>query len=204
MLLGLAVATVAIRAADVDDGWNNLRQITRERSYGFVTRDGKCYDAAIRSVNDRDVQIHTADGRDLVLLRADILRVSDYLDADQRDTVYSGRSSWDDLHRSMVRGSEYLIIVTKQGEELRSGRRLGISRDWVSIDTKTIEKSEVQFASYVRYEPLTRWEQNVHHAKMDLFAPKVWFRGAFLKKIPVLMYNAILPEDNSTVRCIPP
>jgi len=199
--LGVLLAATPMPAAGADDGWSNLARVTRERSYGFVTRDGECYEAEIRSADNQKVTIHSAGTGDLVLPRADVLRVSDFPNALPRDTVYIGRSSWTDLQLSGPRGSEYWVIVTKQGEELRSDHTWGIAKDWVSANGRTIEKLEVESAIYVRYEPLTRWEQNVHRAKMDLLALRIWFRGTFLKKIAVLMYDASLPEDNSPVRC---
>jgi len=98
------------------------------------------------------------------------------------------------------RSTEFLRIVTKRGEEWR-WEQPTISDDSVLFEDKNIAKANIRYVSYVRFKPLTRREEYVHHENVDLLAPRLWFNYLMLGKIGVLLYNSDLAEDNSPVGC---
>ncbi len=159
-------------AADVEDGWSNIRRVTRDRFYAVVLRDGRCESGSLVSANDQAIVIGDS-GKERVIRRTDVLRVSDdSLYADTRDTVFSARSSWLDVKDVGPKGTEYLHILTKHGEEWK-WQKPTVSDDSVSFEGR----------------------------KVDWLAPRLWFNGLILGKISVLLYNSELAEDNSSVRC---
>ena len=51
------------------------------------------------------------------------------------------------------------------------------------------------------YFDITPDELYVHHEGVDFLAPRIWFRGLFLPKISVRLYDASMAEDNSAISC---
>jgi hypothetical protein len=138
--------------------------------------------------------------RQQVINRVHILRIADYRNAPSHDTVFSGRSSWADVIAAEPKASEYVLVITKRGEAFR-WRRPMVSADSIAGDGKVVPKSDVRFVSYVRFTPLTSSEEYALHEGIVLFAPRLWFNGAMLRKISVLLYDAEAKEDNSPVAC---
>ena len=140
-------------------------------------------------------------GKDILIQRTDVLRVSDNdLYAGARDIVFSGRSSWNDVKDAGPRGAEYLHIITKHGEEWK-WQKPTVSDDSVTSEGKRVAKADVRYISYARSKPLTRREEYVGHENVDWLAPRLWFNGLMLGKISVLLFDADLTEDNSPVGC---
>jgi hypothetical protein len=152
------------------------------------------------SANDQAVVIRDS-GNDVIIKRADVLRVSDDdSHAGPHDTVFSGRSSWSDVKAADPKGPEYLHILMKGGEELKWAKPT-VSDDSVSFEGRTIAKAEVRYVSYVRLKPITRYEEHVAHENVNWLAPRLWFNYLMLGKISVLIYSAELAEDNSPAGC---
>ena len=105
-----------------------------------------------------------------------------------------------DVKDADPKGSEYLHIVTKIGAE-RKWRQPKVTDDSISFEGEILPKSDIRYVSYVRFKPLTKSEEYVHHENLDLLAPRLWFGGFALGKISVLIYDAKVTEDNSPAEC---
>jgi hypothetical protein len=98
---------------------------------------------------------------------------------------------------------EHLLVVTADGREhvaknpAISGVRLTIS----SEDKVDIPKSEIRQVFYVRLKPLTATAEYLGRENALLLAPNLWFGGAFVGTIPVLLYDSSRREDNTPMRC---
>lgn len=186
--------------AEVDDGWGNLRRITRDRNYVVIFRDGHCARGLLVSANDQTIVIAANPGKDLVIKRADVLRVSDTGFATAHDTIFSARSSWIDVKEAGPKATEYLRIVTKGGAEWK-WKQPTISDDFVSFQGKHIAKADIRYVYYVRFRPVTAKEEYLNQEAAGFLAPRLWFNGLMLGKISVLLYNSELAGDSSSVRC---
>lgn len=201
LILAVSILLPALtRAADIEDGWRNLKRVTRDRLYAVVLHDGHCAKGFLVSANDQVIVVRDS-AKDVVIKRADALRVSDdNLHAGAHDTVFSGRSSWSDVMAADPKGPGYLHISMKGGEELKWSKPT-VSDGSLSFEGRKVAKTEVRYVSYVRLKPLTRSEQYVSHENVDWLAPRLWFNYLMLGKISVLLYNAELVEDNSPAGC---
>ncbi len=99
------------------------------------------------------------------------------------------------------------------GEELLAIRADGRSFSSKHVDvsdgtmlfhglTKTsLAKSEVKAVYYIRSKPLTADQKFLAEENAVYLDPKLWFNGAFLGKIRVLVYDRSKPEDDSDLNC---
>lgn len=199
-LIALAMPVMTISAAGVEDGWNNLRHVTKDRAYTVIFRDGHCAHGALVSVNAQSAVLSNASGGTLVINRAEVLRVSDTPSAPIHDAIFSGRSSWIDVKEAAPRGDQYLDIIASSAEEWK-WKQPRVLNDSVLFDGKAAARTDIRYVSDVRYKPLTRTEEFVHHENVDLLAPRLWFHAVMLGKISILLYRSDAPEDNSPLEC---
>jgi hypothetical protein len=200
VILVVVGAAVTLCAAGDDNGWRNLEHVTRDRDYTVVLRDLRCIQGRLLSTGDDAISLQIDQARQAIIKRARVLRVGEYRNAPSHDTVFSGRSSWADVVTGEPKASEYLLIVTKKGEQVH-WHRPNVSESSVSGDGKTLLKSDVRLVSYVRFTPLTRQEEYAEHEGVALAAPRLWFNLAMLGEITVPLYDSDVTEDNSPVTC---
>jgi hypothetical protein len=167
----LLLIALSLVAAD----WDNLKEITKDRGYAVILRDGRCVKGRIVSSDDRQVVF----GAEKISREA-VLRITDGTGL-AHDAVYSGRSSWSDVAAASPQASEYLRVVTKRGEQFK-WKRPTISA-----------KGEVRTISFFRFKPLTSTEEYFSHENVDYLSPRLRFTGLLLGKIEA--------EDNSAVAC---
>jgi hypothetical protein len=53
--------------------------------------------------------------------------------------------------------------------------------------------------TYERFTPLTETEQYYVQESFSILSPRLWFNGAFLAKIGVLLYDSSALEENGPV-----
>lgn len=189
-----------IPGADVADGWHNLQEVTRDREYTMILRDGGCARGLFVLVDDQGVVLRASAGRNFSIKRADVLRVSDLSAAPADRAIFSGRSSWADVKTAIPRGTEYFSVVTNRGAKLK-WKQPTFSDDSATSSGNTVAKADIRYVSFVRYKPLTKNEEFYETEGGGLFAPRLWFNGLMLGKISVLLYNSEIPEDNSAPGC---
>ena len=195
----LLAARLAV-CADPADGWRNLKRITRDRLYAVILRDGQCKWGSLSSVGDGVFVLGLDSGLGLAIKRSEVLRVSDTSNDPARDIVFSGRSSWSDVKEAGPKRSEYLEIVTKEGEDLK-WRRPEVSDESIRFEGRTVAKNDVRSVTYVRLKPLTIDEEYGHHEDFAWLASRPWVGSLIMKKMNVLLYNAEIEEDNSPIAC---
>jgi hypothetical protein len=198
--VSILIAATSICAADTNDGWGNLKEVTRDRQYIVSFRDGRCEQTRLGPVSAQSVFLRTGSGKDLVVTRADVLRVSDRATATAHDAIFSGRSSWLDVKESGPCLKERITVVTKRGEE-RTWIQPKLSDDSIGAEGTTIAKADIQSVSYLRFRPYTDREEYLVREDVRLLSPRFWFDGLMLGKISVLLYRSGMPEDNSELRC---
>jgi len=196
------------------DSWLVLSKITHKRSYIIETRDRKCTSGMITGVTpDRltaKVYKHKPTSNSFLpetvtFSRADVLRV-----ASGRWVYYSGRSSWSDVSSIRVEGRERLKIVTTVGKTYGAKPPYTVSDDGITLQTSgkstKISKSEIAQVYDLVVNPLTDFgEYSLDElGPMVIFDPDWYVYGLHLEHyIPVLLYSASEPEDDSAAQCVP-
>ena len=196
ILIFAAGAVVASAASD----WDVLKVVTHRTTYGFVLRDGTCTTGRIGSVTADSIKI--SEPKPLTLKRSDVLRVSDGQHA--YDVVYTARSSWSDVAAVPPKETEYLRVLTTDGKRYE-GEAAHVTDAGIALNKRgkmfMIEKSDIARVYYVRLKPLSdsaRYSDEEHFPLNPELWPYFMNIGVHMD---VLLYDASLPEDNSTVAC---
>jgi|SRR5882672_3148450 len=179
------------------------------RNYMIETRDRKCVLGTITRINADSLtaKVYSSNpisSQDTIAFpRDDVFRVAVGL-----HTYYSGRSSWSDVSSLRVQGREHLKIVTKSGKTYEAKPPFTVSEDRILFDpsgksTKLL-KSEVAQIYDIVVKPLTdRGEYAAEElGPFIIFDPDFYVYGLHLEQyVPVLLYDAGKPEDNSPAQC---
>lgn len=174
--------------------------MARDRDYTVVLRDLRCVQGQLISAGDNAISLQVDQARQAIIQREQVLRVAEYRDAPSHDIVFRARSSWADVLAADPKASEYLLIITKQREQVRWNKP-NVSEISITDSGKTILKSDVRSVSCVRFTPLTRSEEHAEHEGILLAAPRLWFNRSMLGKITVPLYDSEITEDDSPVKC---
>jgi hypothetical protein len=218
-LTALAIfATPAIsqtKLPEKEDPWLLLDKITHKRTYSIETRDGQCVWARIKAVTpDR---LTTRDGqqgawsRDPVVRRFsrdDIVHVGVDWAAGGARIYYSGRSSWIDVALLRTSSRERLNIVTKSGKTYDLKRPYTVADDGIATTSPekqvNILKKDIARIYGIVEKPLT----DMQDYDLDELGPMIIFDPYFYeykfhleRYVPVLLYDASQPEDNSPTAC---
>lgn len=191
---------LAILIATPGDGWGNLSHVTNARLYRIILRNGECRYGTLSSVGEQVLVVGADSGLGIAFKRAEIARISDELTDLTRGIVFSARSSWADVKAAGPTGTEYLLIVTKDGVE-RKWKHPAVSDDSIASEGVTIGKAEIRYAFYVRTKPLSIDDEYYHQRAIKLFAATPWFSHMIPGKISVPLYSSDVAEDNSPLTC---
>src|SRR5262249_44807746 len=89
-----------------------------------------------------------------------------------------------------------LSVVTKQGQH-QQWKKPTVSDDAISGEDRAISKTDIRFVYYFRFKPLTESEEYLEEERFGVFAPRLWFNGAMLGKIAVLLYDSEAQQHNA-------
>lgn len=199
--------------AAADDSWQNLKRVTHERYYTVVDRKSNCTTGHIVKTNDHELTLKLPNRTYATFDRASVLRVSvsqaaPYLPPRVQadigriyDAVYNDKSSWSDLKR--VAGEE--VKVVKTDRETYEGRLLIAFATQIELDRTggklEIAKGDIAQVYHLRPKPLTDDEK--YNAQEDFWIdPRLWpYYLNLVPRLPVLLYDSSLPDDNTPVRC---
>jgi hypothetical protein len=205
-----------------DDSWHNLGGVTRDRYYTVIDRKSNCVTGHIVETTNAGVTIKLPDSTSVTIDRINVLRVSvsqaapnfpHNLQADidrVGDVIYNDKSSWSDLKvlaplkRLHIEG-QMVRIVRKDGHSIE-GKLADISDNGLEIErlasTQNIPKADIALTYYLRYKPLS--DSVKYSAQEDFwYDPRLW--PYYLKlspKIPVRLFDASIPEDDSAPQCV--
>lgn len=210
----VAIALCSIQAAyssaqDSYNGWENLSKITHDTQYSILEKDRSCYFGKIVQVSESSLQwrdLPTQTNRNpatRTIQRSDIVLISES-GASIHDSVFSGRSSWNSLKEAAPKGPrEYLLIVSKSSDHHKS-KKFVVNEDSIVLQDSgkdvAIAKSNVAQVYYVRVKPATDNEKYLAQEAPFLW-PKFWFGPLFFTTLPVLLYDASMPENNTPLTC---
>jgi len=209
IILGTALTALLVMAwplAGEDSGWTNLDHINHSNRYRFILNDGTCRQLRIRTVNpDSLVVVLSENGSRVVVgkvARPAVIQVRD----DQ--ILYSSRSSWEDVQSiRKLYLHEYIKITLKSGVstkgEIASSSDIGITLKGPA-GASEIPKAAVARIDYIRLKPTPDGDQYMaRETPLVWLDPRLW---PYLVNIGVLidvrLYDATLPEDNTSLQCI--
>lgn len=199
------------KSPDQADPWLVLNKITHRRSYMIETRDRKCVSGTITGVTTDGLtaKVFTSNSsgspHTVAFRRGDVLRVTS-----GRFVYYSGRSSWSDVSSLRVEGRERLKLVTGVGKTYTVKAPYTVSEEGVTLQNSgkstKVSKSEITQVFHIAPKPLTANGEYLAEelGPMIVFDPDLYEYGLHLEQyVPVLLYNANDPEDNSSAQCVP-
>jgi hypothetical protein len=210
-------------SADRDDPWQGLKQLRRDVGFVFIERDLTCQYGRIKALTDQNILIET-DQSEVTIDKSSLLRVRLGFGGRAMPhnnpnmalfTVFSGRSSWEDLLALAPLQSKthpgftiHLSILTKDGRFHRAVLSQVTDRDMTLVDAfnkvTVFPKTEISRVDYIRDKPLSdaeefNWEEL---AMLRVFDPRLYPRLFHVgDTMPVRLYDSAMPEDNSSVEC---
>lgn len=198
LVLMLALAYSG-HAADIPAAWANVAFIPRDREVSVVLSSGPLVVGKVVESSAETIRVKSGK-EEFHLYYSQIVRISEGPIAAERDTVYSGRSSWMDAFLVFPALRERLIIVTKAGREILEFKP-GADASGVRIRDQHVPKSDVLKVIYLRYRPITATELRLHKVHLDFLAPRLRSDYAGIGLMEVPLYEATQPEDNTLVSC---
>lgn len=182
-----------------------LGQVTHSATLKFFQRDRTCITGRITSADANSVTVQPASGASIRLEKDQLLQVA------QGDALlFSARSSWADVASARPYPHEALVLTRKDGKRVQ-GKPLTVTADSITLKhglVKTIyQKPEINAVEYLRARPPSdTFQASLEEAPyLLLFYPEFYYRAAGLEgKIPVRLYDASRPEDNTELKCPAP
>lgn len=197
-----AACTVALLlppayGADKDRPWQLLKHITHRSTLSFFIDSAPCVRGRIKKVADRSITINLEQGGSRTLAREKVLRITGY----GVSTIYSGRSSWEDVKSIRSDLGYRLRVVTKDrrrhdGKATASDQEIKVS---ASSKEETIAKSDVAQVFYFTDRPASDIldEMVLETPYLAIFDPELWvYMIQKSDPLPILLYDASMPEDN--------
>ena len=197
-----AVIMPSAQGAEKDSAWKILKHITHRSTLAFMIDGVGCIDGRIKSVADHSITIDQQAGGPLTIEREKLLRVSGF----GVGTIYSGRSSWDDVKGIRPDLGQRSRVITRdgrrhEGESIASDQEIVVHR---LGKEETITKSEVVQVFYFTDRPASDVldEMVLETPFIAVLDPELWIY--MIQKsdpLAVLLYDSSLPEDNQPIPC---
>jgi hypothetical protein len=209
-LIALATSIAAwAKSPDQADPWLVLNRITHKRGYTIETRDHRCVRVTITKVANDRLTAGVYSSRPfrsgtVIFPRADVLRVTvGHL------AYYSGRSSWSDVSSLRARRRERLKIVMKDGKVFEVKQPYTVSDEGIAMQlsgkSMNVSKMEIAQIYDIAVKPLSDFREYSlgELGPLVIFDPDWYVRSLHLEQyVPVLLYDAGAPEDNSLTQCV--
>jgi hypothetical protein len=179
------------------------KSVTHSASLTFMKKDGACVDGPISKIDPKTVTVQQFQKPPVMIQRNDLLQVS------QGDAlIYSARSSWADVAAVHLLPHESLMLKMRNGKVIK-GRPLFVTPDGIVFKyglwrKKLYGKDQIVTVDYLRVKPESdAFDYFTQEAPALLFFyPEFYDRLAGLEgRIPVHLYDALLPEDDAQLKC---
>jgi hypothetical protein len=181
---------------------HRTQPVTISASLTFMKKDGSCVAGPILKIEPKAVTVRAQTGP-VTIARQDLLEVS------QGDSlVFSARSSWADVEGVHLRPRESFTVKLRNGKLLRE-RPLSVTADGLVYKrflwlTKSYAKAQIVTVDYLRTKPDSDvFDYFTQEAPALLFFyPEFYDRLSGLEgRIPVRLYDAVMPEDDAVLKC---
>lgn len=206
----MLASSVQSSAARNDLAWENLKHVTRYRTYQFLLKDSTCVKGRIASVNSDSVSVTVSANDKRKLNREELLSITDvptfvfpsYL-------IYQGRSSWADVGTYASNHPESITVITIAGTDHTGAFVKTSDVDLaMSVGGKNIiiVKNQIKTIDLTTGTPLSDREEHwvrecafpvICALRVSLW-PRMLGKGA---RLQVRLYDASQPEDNRYMVC---
>ena len=179
------------------------KSVPPSASLAFVRKDGTCVDGPIAGIAPKAVTIQQSQKSPVVIQRSDLLQVSQ-----DNALLYSARSSWADVQAVQLTPRESFLLKLRNGKTIK-GAPLEVTDDgfvfkrvlWL---TKRYAKDRIVSVDYLRQKPESAAFDTFAQEgpAMLFFYPEFYDRLRGLEgRVPVRLYDALLPENNAALKC---
>jgi hypothetical protein len=181
-----------------------VERVAPSTSLTFMKRDGSCVTGPILKIEPKLLTVRQPQAAPVTIERKDMLQAS------QADAlVFSARSSWADVEAVHLRPRESFEVKLRNGK-LMEERPLRVTDDgfvckrflWVK---KSYAKAQILSVDYLRMKPDSdAFDYFTQEAPALLFFyPESYDRLKGLEgRIPVRLYDAAMPEDDTALKCL--
>ena len=172
----------------------------------FIQKDGACISGPILKIAPKTLTVTQPQKPPILIQRPSLLQAS------QSDSLlFSARSSWADVQAVHLLPRESLILKLRNGTQV-TGRPseitdTGILFRYGPFLKKTYPKTQIATVDYLRLKPVsTAFDEFAQQSPALLFFyPESYDRVSGLQgRVPVRLYDAIQPEDNTPIKCPQP
>lgn len=218
--VSLALPAQVVPSPTSDHQWQQVQNLTRRNTFTFITREQTCTTGQIESADDQSIAVKTKSSGTVTIPRENLDRILLYGKPTEARaelttfyTVYSGRSSWEDVvqlgkcAQEMANIRITAKVGTKDGKRHSDTIRGATDTDITLADPAkefTIAKADISRLEFVRYKPLSS-TQEFYRDELGLlqifdpdFYPRLFHIGDTMS---VRLYDSSTPEDNSPVTC---
>jgi hypothetical protein len=206
----LALPSNALGQSKKDDQWENLKQITRHRTYMYIDRRLHCGAGMIAEVSEQAVTLKRADHTKITIERQDLLRFGE-LGLSATGIIFSGRSSWSDVrnqrHSSKdTQRNAWMRVVTVDGKN-HEGQLTEVDDAHLALldgdDRISLARTDISKVYHLRFKPYSDRAEYVA-GELPLIGaldPEVLKYELNFTRIPVLLYDSSLAQDENAIEC---
>jgi len=206
----LAIPLNVLGQSKKADQWGNLQQITRRRTYMYIDRRLHCGAARIAAVSDQAVTLKRADQTKITIERQDLLRFGE-LGLSATGIIYSGRSSWSDVKNQRhdpknPQRRARMRVLTLEGTS-HEGQLIEVDDTHLALldgdNTTRFNRSDISKVYHLRLKPYSERAEYVAEEAPLIWVldPEVLWYALDFTRIPVLLYDASLPDDGTVFGC---
>jgi hypothetical protein len=201
----LLLAVVALHA----HAWpkhHAAKSAPRSTSIAFIEKTGACIIGPILKIEPKTLTVSQSPKPPILIQRASLLQAS------QTDSLlFSARSSWADVESLHLHPRESVILKLRNGTQV-TGRPTEITDTGVLFSygpflKKSYSKAQIATVDYLRIKPNSAAFDDFAQQSPALlfFYPESYDRVSGLEgRVPVRLYDAVQPQDNTPLKCAQP
>jgi len=175
-------------------------------SITFLQKSGACISGPILKIEPKTLTVRQPPNPSILIQRANLLQATQ-----NNSLLFSSRSSWADVRALHLLPRESLILHLRNGTQV-TGRPAEITDTGVlfrygSFLKKTYPKTQIATVDYLRLKPDSAAFDDFAQQSPALlfFYPESYDHVSGLEgRVPVRLYDAIQPEDNTPIKCPQP
>ena len=204
-LVLLATATVSAH------GWPKHRaakSAPHSSSITFIEKDGVCLSGPILKIEPKTLTVGQPQKPPVLIQRASLLQATQTQAGQDDSLLFSARSSWADVQAVHLLSRESLILKLRNGTQV-TGRPAEITDSGVLFRygpflKKLYLKAQIATVDYLRLKPYSNaFDEFAQQSPALLFFyPESYDHVSGLEgRVPVRLYDAVQPEENTPLKC---
>ena len=194
----------AVLSAQIWPRHHATKSIPRSTNITFMEKGGACISGPILKIEPKTLSVGQQQSPPITIQRANLLQAS------QADSLlFSARSSWADVEALHLLPRESVILKLRSGAQV-NGRPAEVTDSSVvfrygTFLRKTYPKAQIATVDHLRLKPDSAVFDDFAQAAPALlfFYPESYDHVTGLEgRVPVRLYDAVQPEDNTPLKCV--